>query len=233
MTRMDDGHRCTSTLTHRVWFLNKHILVGNGQTANSNKSVLVAIIMTWVILFLKLKISQTVDSIETNVPSISCLKVLYDVMHLTSLPMQRCCPTPFSHLWWRLILQALQRRPCFAVFPARNTTCLAVVPNTCTEKRQRVQVCHVKSWTWMEFFSKQQIAHKKGEEMEKYCSERHLIHLFIVFTHLFLARVSGVIPCMQWGKPVKWHVVVLTGTKFNKSQHMMCTSAKPCQPNWL
>lgn len=49
---------------------------------------------------------------------------------LTSLPMQRCCPTPFSHLWWRLILQALQRRPCFAVLPARNTTCLAVVPDT-------------------------------------------------------------------------------------------------------
>lgn len=47
---------------------------------------------------------------------------------LTSFPMQRWSPTPFSHLWWMLILQALQRRPCFAVFPARNTTCLAVVP---------------------------------------------------------------------------------------------------------
>lgn len=42
MTRMDGGHRCNSTLTHRVWFLNKHILVGNGHTANSNISVLVA-----------------------------------------------------------------------------------------------------------------------------------------------------------------------------------------------
>lgn len=41
MTRMDGGHRCTSTLTHRVWFLNKHILVGNGQGANSDMSVLV------------------------------------------------------------------------------------------------------------------------------------------------------------------------------------------------
>lgn len=56
------------------------------------------------------------------------------LMHLTSFPMQRCCPTPFSHLWWRLILQDLQRRPCFAVFPARNTTCLAVVPE---EKKKK------------------------------------------------------------------------------------------------
>lgn len=57
---------------------------------------------------------------------------------LTSLPMQRCCiPTLFSHLWWRLILQALQRRPCFAVFPARNTTCLAVVPETSRKKKRK------------------------------------------------------------------------------------------------
>lgn len=59
-------------------------------------------------------------------------------VNLTSLPMQRCCiPTLFSHLWWRLILQALQRRPCFAVFPARNTTCLAVVPETHRKKDSR------------------------------------------------------------------------------------------------
>lgn len=63
---------------------------------------------------------------------------------LTSLPMQRCCPTPFSHLWWRLILQALQRRPCFAVFPARNTTCLAVVPDTSQTLQKGVQRCRVK-----------------------------------------------------------------------------------------
>lgn len=42
MTRMDGAHRCNSTLTHRVWFLNKHILVGNGQPANSHAPVLVA-----------------------------------------------------------------------------------------------------------------------------------------------------------------------------------------------
>lgn len=73
--------------------------------------------------------------------TVNVLPVLYIywcVVNLTSLPMQRCCiPTLFSHLWWRLILQALQRRPCFAVFPARNTTCLAVVPETHRKKESR------------------------------------------------------------------------------------------------
>lgn len=87
---------------------------------------------------------------------------------LTSLPMQRCCiPTLFSHLWWRLILQALQRRPCFAVFPARNTTCLAVVPGTPRKKNEKTVHVHVKSWTSIHSGPNCNLLQQKGmEEME-------------------------------------------------------------------
>lgn len=87
---------------------------------------------------------------------------------LTSLPMQRCCiPTLFSHLWWRLILQALQRRPCFAVFPARNTTCLAVVPETPRKKKEKTVHVHVRSWTSIHSGPNCNLLQQKGmEEME-------------------------------------------------------------------
>lgn len=76
--------------------------------------------------------------------------------------MQRCCiPTLFSHLWWRLILQALQRRPCFAVFPARNTTCLAVVPETHGKKGKQVHI-HVRSWSWIHSGLNCNLLQKKG-----------------------------------------------------------------------
>lgn len=128
MTRMDGGHRCNNTLTHRVWFLNKHILVGNGHTANSNISVLVA---NNISNYVPEAQNLPDDSEKTNTLHMMSESI---ILQLTSLPMQRCCPTPFSHLWWRLILQALQRRPCFAVFPAKNTTCLAVVPDSHTQE---------------------------------------------------------------------------------------------------
>lgn len=80
MTRMDGGHRCTSTLTHRVWFLNKHILVGNGQTANSNMSVLVANDISDYIPEAQ-NLPRTVDSKETNVLSASCLMSCFILCH--------------------------------------------------------------------------------------------------------------------------------------------------------
>lgn len=130
MTGMDGAHRCNSTLARRgVWVVNKHILVERSRAASSNEPVLVANHISnciWGIL-------ETLPEALTGKrqESTECVKY-QQARPLTSLPMQRCCPTPFSHLWWRLILQALQRRPCFAVFPARNTTCLAVVPDTTT-----------------------------------------------------------------------------------------------------
>lgn len=45
---------------------------------------------------------------------------------------------------------------------------------------------------------------EKKQRRWKYCPERRLIYLFIVFTLLFL--VSGALPSMHWEKPVKWHV---------------------------
>lgn len=92
-------------------------------------------------------------------------------MTLTSLPMQRCCiPTRFSHLWWRLILQALQRRPCFAVLPARNTTCLAVVPETHRKKKEsRFAFTSGAGLESTRVLKKK----KKGGGTGKYCSELH------------------------------------------------------------
>lgn len=98
------------------------------------------LLMTSVIIFLKLRISQRCDRQKTKCTGLRYVLVESCTSRLTSLPMQRCCPTPFSHLWCRLILQALQRRPCFAVFPARNTTCLAVVPGNTQEKCTHAQV---------------------------------------------------------------------------------------------
>lgn len=98
------------------------------------------LLMTSVIIFLKLRISRRCDRQKTKCTGPHYVLVESCTSQLTSLPMQRCCPTPFSHLWCRLILQALQRRPCFAVFPARNTTCLAVVPGNTQEKRTHAQV---------------------------------------------------------------------------------------------
>lgn len=40
---------------------------------------------------------------------------------LTSLPMHRWGARPSKHLWWTLILQALQRSPCFAFVPVGHT----------------------------------------------------------------------------------------------------------------
>lgn len=94
--------------------------------------------MTSVIIFLKLRVSQGCDRQKTKRTGPHYVLVESCTSPLTSLPMQRCCPTPFSHLWCRLILQALQRRPCFAVFPARNTTCLAVVPGNTQEENARM-----------------------------------------------------------------------------------------------
>lgn len=96
------------------------------------------LLMTSVIIFLKLRVSQRCDRQKTKRTGPHYVLVESCTSRLTSLPMQRCCPTPFSHLWCRLILQALQRRPCFAVFPARNTTCLAVVPGNTQEKNARM-----------------------------------------------------------------------------------------------
>lgn len=88
-------------------------------------------------------------------------------VYLTSLPMQRCCPTPFSHLWCRLILQALQRRPCFAVFPARNTTCLAVVPAAQTQGKIGNRFKPVTSGKRDKWFPHGllQIIHRNGQEI--------------------------------------------------------------------
>lgn len=151
------------------------------ETANSNMSVLVAIIMTSIIRSESSKLLTARRQMLCLLYVMSWCIVLFCVMHLTSLPMQRCCPTPFSHLWWRLILQALQRRPCFAVFPARNTTCLAVVPDTHTEERQQVQICHVrdsKGEKWVANYT------QKGRANGKYCSE-HVSFVNLLSLHTY------------------------------------------------
>lgn len=147
VTRMDGGHRCTSTLTHRVWFLNKHILVGNGQIANSNMSVLVAIIMTSVILSLKLRISQTLDNKETNVLSISCLDVLYYSVSCI-LPVCPCsAAVPLhSHTCGGgsscRLCSGGRALPCF--LPGTPHAWPLYLIHTHTEKRQQFQICHVR-----------------------------------------------------------------------------------------
>lgn len=168
----------------RVWFLNKHILV-------VRLPILICLfwlLMTSVITLLGLRILQDVSQ-KTNAQYhiLSWGLVWLCVMHLTSFPIQRCCPTPFSHLWWRLILQALQRRPCFAVFPARNTTCLAVVPGK--QKQEAIgsdvscQELHLTG-----ALSEQQIIHKKAEEKEN------------------IRIMSGEFSSMHCAKPVTWPV---------------------------
>lgn len=74
MTRMEGGDWCTSTLTHRVWFMNKHILVGNGQAANSNVSCFGFHRTDSVITS-----SRSADSTETNAPSTSrlCVPIIW------------------------------------------------------------------------------------------------------------------------------------------------------------
>lgn len=45
---------------------------------------------------------------------------------LTSLPMQRCGPILSAHLWWMLILQALQRSPCLAFVPVKSVEMISL-----------------------------------------------------------------------------------------------------------
>lgn len=97
MTRMDGAHRCNSTLTHRVWFLNKHILVGNGQPANSHAPVLVA------------------NDISDYIPEAQNLPALWqakDKMHRAAL-----CPRRVVYLADSPVC------PCSAAVPRRSHTC--------------------------------------------------------------------------------------------------------------
>ena len=150
-------HWFNSTLTHRLWFMNKRILVWKG----CQLPVLVGNSIS--------KYKAEADGERTGRPV--CLLVWLRVVDLTSLPIQRCCiPTLFSHLWWRLILQALQRRPCFAVFPARNTTCLAVVPDMHRKRESRFAFT---SGTGLESTRVRKKKKKKGWRKWKICTELH------------------------------------------------------------
>lgn len=50
---------------------------------------------------------------------------------LTSLPMHRWGARPSMHLWWMLILQALQRSPCLAFVPVRHIALVRKQPALC------------------------------------------------------------------------------------------------------
>lgn len=167
--------------------------------------------MTSVIIFLKLRISQTVDSKETNVLSISSWFILCHASH------QLAHAALLSHSVLTLVVEAH-----LAGFAAE-----AVLRRVPRQEHHMLGCCtwyththtHRKEAAGSDLSSRElcswysQVSRQKGRGNGNYWSEQHLIHLFVVFT---LARVSESFPACA-GRNLgsdMWNI--LTRTEFSK-----------------